>query len=295
MWPRGRGPEVPEELARERPSGRSSTGSSSWSPSRGSASLGCPYWSWWPTSVRTSCATSIATWPSSAASIPKRWRCSGRESSALWPPLSGRKPRRWGRPGRCGLTTSSSRATGSTVSPTAAASTRSQALRLWRGTAPLRVGPAGARHRDAVHRRRRPGAARHRLRPRHQARRRQVGRRGLLRRRRGQRGRRRRGLRLRRQYAAPVVFFCQNNQWAISEPVRLQSRRRLAQRGQGYGIPGIQVDGNDVLAVHAATRLALARAVRRRRTDARRGGHLPDGPAHDLRRPDPVPLPRRGG
>ncbi len=58
----------------------------------------------------------------------------------------------------------------------------------------------------------------------------------------------------------PVVFFCQNNQWAISEPVRLQSHGTIAQRAQGFGIPGIQVDGNDVLAVLAATRLALARA-----------------------------------
>ena len=61
-------------------------------------------------------------------------------------------------------------------------------------------------------------------------------------------------------YVVPVVFFCQNNQWAISEPVRLQSHASIAQRGRGYGIPGIQVDGNDVLAVLAATRLALARA-----------------------------------
>src|ERR1700733_13751133 len=61
-------------------------------------------------------------------------------------------------------------------------------------------------------------------------------------------------------YVVPVVFFCQNNQWAISEPVRVQSHASIAQRGQGYGIPGVQVDGNDVLAVLAATRLALARA-----------------------------------
>jgi pyruvate dehydrogenase E1 component alpha subunit len=61
-------------------------------------------------------------------------------------------------------------------------------------------------------------------------------------------------------YVVPVVFFCQNNQWAISEPVRVQSHTSIAERGQGYGIPGIQVDGNDVLAVLAATRLALARA-----------------------------------
>ncbi len=61
-------------------------------------------------------------------------------------------------------------------------------------------------------------------------------------------------------YMVPVVFVCQNNQWAISEPVRLQSHGSIAHRGEGYGIPGIQVDGNDVLAVLAATRLALARA-----------------------------------
>ena len=61
-------------------------------------------------------------------------------------------------------------------------------------------------------------------------------------------------------YEVPLVFFCQNNQWAISEPVRLQSHASIARRGQGYGIPGLQVDGNDVLAVLAATRLALARA-----------------------------------
>lgn len=58
----------------------------------------------------------------------------------------------------------------------------------------------------------------------------------------------------------PVVFFCQNNQWAISEPVRLQSQVPLAQRGAGFGIPGMRVDGNDVLAVLAATRFALAQA-----------------------------------
>jgi pyruvate dehydrogenase E1 component alpha subunit len=61
-------------------------------------------------------------------------------------------------------------------------------------------------------------------------------------------------------YTVPVVFFCQNNQWAISEPVRLQSHTTIAQRGEGFGMPGLQVDGNDVLAVLAATRLALARA-----------------------------------
>jgi 2-oxoisovalerate dehydrogenase E1 component alpha subunit len=61
-------------------------------------------------------------------------------------------------------------------------------------------------------------------------------------------------------FAAPVVFFCQNNQWAISEPVRLQSTVELADRAGGFGIPAIRVDGNDVIAVFAATRAALARA-----------------------------------
>jgi 2-oxoisovalerate dehydrogenase E1 component alpha subunit len=61
-------------------------------------------------------------------------------------------------------------------------------------------------------------------------------------------------------FQAPVVFFCQNNQWAISEPVSLQSTVELADRATGFGIPSLRVDGNDVLAVTAATRVALARA-----------------------------------
>jgi 2-oxoisovalerate dehydrogenase E1 component alpha subunit len=63
-------------------------------------------------------------------------------------------------------------------------------------------------------------------------------------------------------FAAPVVFFCQNNQWAISEPVGLQATRPIADRAPGFGIPSVRVDGNDVLAVMAATRQALARARR---------------------------------
>ncbi|MBO3084704.1 pyruvate dehydrogenase (acetyl-transferring) E1 component subunit alpha [Cellulomonas fengjieae] len=63
-------------------------------------------------------------------------------------------------------------------------------------------------------------------------------------------------------FAAPVVFFCQNNQWAISEPVALQAQRPIAERAAGYGIPAVRVDGNDVLAVLAATRVALDRARR---------------------------------
>ncbi len=55
----------------------------------------------------------------------------------------------------------------------------------------------------------------------------------------------------------PVVFFCQNNQWAISEPVTTQSRVPLYQRSAGFGFPGVRVDGNDVLACLAVTRKSL--------------------------------------
>jgi pyruvate dehydrogenase E1 component alpha subunit len=61
-------------------------------------------------------------------------------------------------------------------------------------------------------------------------------------------------------FAAPVIFFCQNNQWAISEPVSLQATRPIADRAPGFGIPSVRVDGNDVLAVMAVTRIALERA-----------------------------------
>ena len=61
-------------------------------------------------------------------------------------------------------------------------------------------------------------------------------------------------------YQAPAIFFCQNNHWAISEPVSLQSHITLAERAGGFGIPHLRVDGNDVLAVLAATRISLDRA-----------------------------------
>ena len=61
-------------------------------------------------------------------------------------------------------------------------------------------------------------------------------------------------------YNAPVVFFCQNNQWAISEPFERQSRIPLYRRAEGFGFPGIRVDGNDVLATYAVTKAALQRA-----------------------------------
>jgi len=59
---------------------------------------------------------------------------------------------------------------------------------------------------------------------------------------------------------APVVFFCQNNQWAISEPTTHQARVTLAERGPGFGIPSVRVDGNDVIASYAVMDEALERA-----------------------------------
>ncbi|MCW3159163.1 thiamine pyrophosphate-dependent dehydrogenase E1 component subunit alpha [Micropruina sonneratiae] len=63
-------------------------------------------------------------------------------------------------------------------------------------------------------------------------------------------------------YTAPVVFFCQNNQYAISEPIALQSKIPLYRRASGFGFPGVRVDGNDVLAVQAVTASAMQRARR---------------------------------
>ncbi len=60
---------------------------------------------------------------------------------------------------------------------------------------------------------------------------------------------------------APVIFLCQNNQWAISVPRTKQTRSKtLAQKALAYGIPGVQVDGNDVLAVYRAVSDAKKRA-----------------------------------
>jgi 2-oxoisovalerate dehydrogenase E1 component alpha subunit len=58
-------------------------------------------------------------------------------------------------------------------------------------------------------------------------------------------------------FHAPIVFFCQNNQYAISEPLERQTRVPLYRRADGFGFHGIRVDGNDVLACYAVTRRAL--------------------------------------
>lgn len=60
---------------------------------------------------------------------------------------------------------------------------------------------------------------------------------------------------------APLILFCNNNQWAISTPLSAQTRAAtLADKAAGYGMPGVTVDGGDVLAVYEATREAVERA-----------------------------------
>jgi pyruvate dehydrogenase E1 component alpha subunit len=61
-------------------------------------------------------------------------------------------------------------------------------------------------------------------------------------------------------FKSPVIFFCQNNQWAISVPLSAQTVAPIWQKAQAYGFPGVRVDGNDVLAVYQATREAAIRA-----------------------------------
>ena len=64
-----------------------------------------------------------------------------------------------------------------------------------------------------------------------------------------------------RSCSAPLVLFCNNNQWAISTPLSAQTRAEtLADKAVGYGMPGVRVDGGDVLAVYEATREAVERA-----------------------------------
>jgi pyruvate dehydrogenase E1 component alpha subunit len=69
------------------------------------------------------------------------------------------------------------------------------------------------------------------------------------------------GLNFAAVFQVPVIFVCQNNHWAISVPLSKQTRSKtLAQKALAYGMPGIQVDGNDILAVYAAAREAVERA-----------------------------------
>ena len=69
------------------------------------------------------------------------------------------------------------------------------------------------------------------------------------------------GLNFAAVFQAPAIFVCQNNHWAISIPLSKQTRTKtLAQKAIAYGMPGIQVDGNDILAVYSAAKEAVERA-----------------------------------
>ena len=152
--------------------------------------------------------------------------------------------------------------------------------------------PYAHRHGDTAGHHRRADPARHRLRDRLPAKTERLGRRRLLRRRRDQPGRRERGDGLRRDLRRPVVFFCQNNQWAISEPVgcRRSSRSPIGRRGSASR-------------ACASTATTCSRSWRRRawHSTARARG---DGPTFieavtyrmgpHTTSDDPTPLPRPG-
>ncbi|MBU8817245.1 thiamine pyrophosphate-dependent enzyme [Mycolicibacterium goodii] len=94
----------------------------------------------------------------------------------------------------------------------------------------------------------------------------------------------------------PVLFFCQNNQWAISTPTELQMGAPLHRRAEGFGMRSFHVDGNDVLAVHAVTAQAAeyARAgngpVLIEARTYRRGGHSSSDDPGRYRRADELEL-----
>ena len=83
---------------------------------------------------------------------------------------------------------------------------------------------------------------------------------------------------------APLVLFCNNNQWAISTPLDAQTAASaLVDKAVGYGMPGVRVDGTDVLAVYEATAEAVERARARGWPDVHRGRDLPVRAARDGR------------
>ncbi len=92
------------------------------------------------------------------------------------------------------------------------------------------------------------------------------------------------GLNFAAVFKAPVVFVCQNNQWAISTPLSSQTAARsIAIKGLAFGVPSFRVDGNDVLALYAVIKDAVDRARAGRRPQLRRGRHLPSGRARPHR------------
>ncbi len=97
-------------------------------------------------------------------------------------------------------------------------------------------------------------------------------------------------------FKVPVIFLCENNQYAISLPVRRQTAsENIAVKADAYGFEGVLVDGNDVLAVYKATKAAVDKARSGGGADPDRGGHLQDRRPLLLGRPDQVQELRRAG
>src|SRR2546428_9215381 len=88
----------------------------------------------------------------------------------------------------------------------------------------------------------------------------------------------------------PTIFFCKNNQWAISVPVSRQTASKtLAQKALAYGFDGVRVDGNDLLAVYAVTKAAADKARSGGGPPMIEAGAHPPGPPSS--RDDPTPYP----
>ena len=83
----------------------------------------------------------------------------------------------------------------------------------------------------------------------------------------------------------PIVYVCDNNQWAYSTPSHLEyATEHVADRAQAYGFEGVVVDGTDVLAVYREATRAIEKARERRRPDAARMRDAPHGGARGARR-----------
>ena len=198
------------------------------------------------------------------------------------------------RPGDARRTTTRSRPTASTASPGAAASTRCNLLGLFRGVEPRRLGP-GREELPPLHdRHRRADAARHRLRDGHaEGRRRRRGHR-LLRRRRDQPGRRQRGVHLRqRLQRAGRLLLPEQPVGDLRAARAADAASRSTSGRRASASPASGSTATTCSPCYAVTRAALQNAPRGQRPDADRGLHLPDGRAHDVRRPDPLPARRR--
>ena len=244
----------------------------------------------WPMSPMSSSVRSTRTSSSSAASTPRPPRCNARGNSGCGRRCSARRPRRSARPARC----ASDDFVFTSYRENAVAYCRGVELAdLVRGLARHCPRPAGTRTTigmatphviigaQTLHA---TGYA-HGL----QERRRRLRRRRLLRRRRHQPGRRQRGHGLRRQLPGPGRLLLPEQpvgDLRAGRPAGAAARSPIARPGSAS--PACASTATTCSPCMAATRVALDRARARRRPDVHRGRHLPDGPAHDVRRPHPL-------